>query len=212
VLPRIALLSLFAVAFGCQNVPAARLPTVEVAAPGATVEAVAPPETSATAEPGKPRLTAKARAAKQALAACHIDWLRRPLLSCDLDPNCWGPRDPPKTLKEKECNQLLWMDFGGSSDPGASEPCVLLRSAAFKDEVIAANDKAGAGALTIPEVAASAADNRTALVEHSSAQKDLADAMAQGDTSRIAADHVRIRRAILLQEEAVKRHAKACFD
>jgi hypothetical protein len=134
-----------------------------------------------------------------------------PWLPCDLDPNCWPkPKDPPKTLREKECHQLLWMNFEGSEDPGAGPPCVLLKSATFKDAVVEANDKAGAGALTIPEIAKAAADYRAALLEHSSAEKDLADAKAQGDTFRIVADRDRIKRALLLQRDAEERHGRAC--
>ena len=149
------------------------------------------------------------RAAKEALAACHLERYTGPWLPCDLDPNCW-PKTTPTTLREKECDQLLWMNFGGSQDPGAGPPCVLLRSAAVTDAVVEANDKAGAGALTIPEIARAAADYRAALVEHSSAQKDLADARAQGDTFRIVADRDRIKRALLLQRDAEERHGRAC--
>jgi hypothetical protein len=204
-------------ALGCRTVP---VPTLEVAELRTSAATEEKPAARTTGEPRTPQLTAKERAArerasKEALAACHLErWA--PVLTCDLDPNC-APKDPPTTVKEEECGLLLWLDFTQSE--GTGSPCDLWRWAGDLDEVVAANDKmlaandkGGAGAFTIAEVARAWADYRAALVEKSSALKDLADAKVQDDTPRIVADHLRIERAIRLQEEAKKRHMKACSD
>jgi hypothetical protein len=192
---------------GCGTVPAASVEVTAPAATGGAMEEVAP-MASATVEAGSSGRKAKALAAKRVLAACKG---LHPALPCSDNPLCTGPWDPPKTLKENECWQFVAMGLGDPSDPepAAGPPCILLRAAALIDEMIEANDTAK---VTLPELVASMADYRAALLEHSNALKDMADAKVQGDTPRVAADQLRIRRALRLEDEASGRHGRACMN